>query len=231
MVPKHEQLRTRLERLCLEELSPGDALPSERQLCVDHGVSRITVRNAIGQLVDAGLLVRIRGKGTFVAERHVRSQLHLASFHEDMKRLGLTPTTVVLFVRKESPPPKTAVALGLRASDRAFHVRRLRLADGVPIAVDDAWYNASALPGLDRLDLSGSIYTALSEHYRMPIDHAEQTVGAAEASDTVATLLGIQQGASVLVFDRVSYSSEVPLEHAKSWYRADRYELQMTLTG
>jgi GntR family transcriptional regulator len=230
-VTKHEQLRGRLERMCAEDLRPGDLLPSERQLCLDYGVSRTTVRDAIGQLVTEGLLVRVHGKGTFVSERQVRSQLHLASFHEDMRRLGLTPSTVVLSVGTEVPPPRIAVALGLRARVRAFHLRRLRLANGSPISVDDGWYSRSAAPDLDTVDLSQSLYDTLRKRYGKPIDRAEQTVGATEATETIGTLLGVRTGAPVLVFNRVSFSSDEPIEFATSWYRADRYEVQMALTG
>jgi len=122
-VPKHEQLRARLEHLCRAELAPGDMLPSERRLCLDHGVSRITVREAIGQLVSEGLLVRVRGKGTFVAgARTARSTLHLASFHEDMRRLGLTPTTAALAAEHRGPAFAPALAPHLKAGRGPGHV-------------------------------------------------------------------------------------------------------------
>ncbi|GAB3591404.1 GntR family transcriptional regulator [Angustibacter peucedani] len=229
-VAKHEQLRARLAAMCRDELAAGEALPSERQLCELYGVSRTTVRDAVGQLVREGMLVRIHGKGTFVAEPHARSQLHLASFHEDMRRLGLTPTTVVLLTEIAVPPPKTVVSLGLRSRDQALHLRRLRLAGGAPMSVDDAWYHLGRLPGLDQVDLQGSIYQALDEVYGLPVDRAEQTVHAAEADDVVSTVLGVRPGSPVLKFARVAYHQDQPLEHAASWYRSDRYELQMTLT-
>jgi len=229
-VAKHEQLRARLAEMCRTSLSPGDALPSERQLCELYGVSRTTVRDAVGQLVTEGMLVRIHGKGTFVSEPHARSQLHLASFHEDMRRLGLTPTTVVLLAETAVPPPTTLVNLGLGSRDRALHLRRLRLADNAPISVDDAWYNLVELPGLDQLDMNASIYQTLEDRYQKPVDRAEQTVRAAEADDVISTVLGIRPGSPVLRFDRVGYHQDLPLEHAQSWYRSDRYELQMSLT-
>jgi GntR family transcriptional regulator len=229
MVPKHEQLRALLTEQVTTRLRPGDALPGERRLCLEHGVSRITVRAAIGQLVSDGLLVRVRGKGTFVAGRTARSSLHIASFSEDMRRMGLTPTTAVLSVERGVPAAVTAAAFGLAGGEAAHHVRRLRLADGAPMAVDDAWYHPGLAPDLDRRDLSGSIYRMLAEQYGREIDHAEQTAGAVEAGAEVAALLGIPLGRAVLTFDRLSSSGGRVVEHARSWYRADRYELRMSL--
>jgi len=176
VVPKHEQLRQLLLRMITEELSPGDMIPGERQLCTDHGVSRITVRAAVGQLVNEGLLVRIHGKGTFVAARTARSRLHLASFNDDMRRLGLTPSTEVLDVERGVPPAATVEALGLRPGEQAIRVRRLRLADGAPMSVDDAWYNPEHASGLLDIDLTGSVYKALAAQFGKEINRARQTV-------------------------------------------------------
>ena len=228
VVPKHEQLRGRLTELAAR-LPAGSPLPGERQLCVEHGVSRITVREAIGQLVGEGVLVRVRGKGTFVAERPARSRLHLASFSTDMRRLGLHPSTRVLEVARAVPPAATRRALELSAGAAAWHVRRLRLADEQPMSVDDAWYAADVFPGLDRHELTGSLYTLFAERYECTIDRADQTVRAGEADRDTGPLLGLAAGRPVLVFDRVSYSAGRPVEHAESTYRGDRYELLMTV--
>ncbi|TQK42427.1 GntR family transcriptional regulator [Streptomyces sp. SLBN-118] len=230
MLPKHAQLRAILVDMCTNQLSPGDALPSERQLCLDHGVSRVTVREALGQLVAEGLAVRVHGRGTFVAERAYRSELRLASFHEDMRRLGLEPGTVVLSIGQDTPSPASTTALQMSEKQKAWHVRRLRLADGTPISIDDAWYSADLLPDLDRVDFTISIYETLATRFGYPIDRAEQTVGAGPASSETAALLGIHKDASVMTFDRIAYSGGQPIEHAYSWFRADRYQLHMTLT-
>ncbi len=229
VVPKHQQLRSILTELVTTQLRPGDMLPSERQLCADYGVSRITVREALGSLVSDGLLVRSQGKGTFVAHRPARSPLHIASFSEDMRRMGLEPSTVVLSVTRETPPAETLQRLGLPPQSPGYHVRRLRLADRVPMSVDDAWYGAGLLPGLDEVDLQSSLYEVLARRYGRPIDHAEQTVGAGLAGTELGRLLGIPGTGPVLRFDRVSYSRGDAVEHARSWYRADRYELYMGL--
>jgi GntR family transcriptional regulator len=230
MVPKHAQLRAILVDMCTNQLSPGDALPSERQLCLDHGVSRVTVREALSQLVAEGLAVRVHGRGTFVAERTHRSELGLASFHEDMRRLGLEPGTVVLSTDKKAPTSATAAALQMTEKQQSWHVRRLRLANGTPICVEDAWYSADLLPELDSVDFTASIYDTLGSRFGYPVDRAEQTVGAGSASTETAALLGIRKGTAVMTFDRIAYSGKQPVEHAYSWFRADRYQLHMTLT-
>ncbi|WP_432139638.1 MULTISPECIES: GntR family transcriptional regulator [unclassified Streptomyces] len=230
MLTKHAQLRAILVDMCTNQLSPGDALPSERQLCVDHGVSRVTVREALSQLVAEGLAVRVHGRGTFVAERTHRSELGLASFHEDMRRLGLEPGTVVLSVSQEPPTSAAAEALGMTEERQAWHVRRLRLADGTPISVEDAWYDAQLLPDLDSVDFTASVYDTLASRFAMPVDRAEQTVGAGPASTETAALLGIPRGTAVMTFDRIAFSGKQPVEHARSWFRADRYQLHMTLS-
>ena len=229
VVPKHEQLRTLLADAIARDFAPGDPFPSERRLCLDHGVSRVTVRAAVGQLERDGLLTRVRGKGTYVAARTARSRLHLASFHDDMRRLGLTPTTVVLEVSHVPPSADAAKALNLGPDQRCYRVRRLRVADGVPMSIDDAWYNAELAPGLDRHDLSGSIYGILLEHYELPIDRAEQSVAAREADEASAVLLGIAPREPILVFARTASSGDRPVEYTVSRYRGDRYELHMSL--
>lgn len=226
-VPKHEQLRSILLQRITRELQPGDLLTSERNLMQDYGVSRITVREAVGQLVNEGHLVRVRGKGTFVAHRPVQSRLHLASFTVEMRAMGHEPTTVVLVAEEDEVPEVTARVLGLAEGAKAYHVKRLRLADGVPVSVDDGWFNPDLLPGLLQHDLSKSIYQICADHYGRPIERAEQTVNARAADTGIAALLGAKKGAPVLHFDRVSFSGERPMEHTESWYRSDRYQLQM----
>lgn len=132
--PKHAQLREILRRLAEQELAPGSPIPSERDLAERYGVSRITVRAAVGQLVAEGLLTRAKGRGTFTAKRRYDLQLFLASFTSDMKARGVEPSTEVISCAQAAPGSKAS--LGLEADEYAYRVVRLRKADGAPLALE-----------------------------------------------------------------------------------------------
>ncbi|HJU98268.1 MAG TPA: GntR family transcriptional regulator [Jiangellaceae bacterium] len=228
-VPKHRQLREILLALVDGELTPDSPIPSERELVSRFGISRATVREAVGRLVSEGRLYRVRGKGTFVAAPRVESLLHLASFTEDMRRRGHKPSTVVLGADESVPPPPARTALGLDVTDRAYRIERLRSADGAPMAHEVSWLPARPLPGLLEHDLSGSVYTLLTREYGRTLDSAAQTVWAEGADPLRARLLRVPPAAPLLVFRRTSYAAGRPMEHVTSWYRADRYQVHMTL--
>ena len=149
-----------------------------------YDVSRATVRKAIESLIADGLLHRIHGKGTFVARPRLESRLHLASFSQDMRRRGLTPSTALLGIEADLPPADVATALGLGADALAWRLDRVRLADGQPIALENGWYPQPPLPDLDRqrpqrLALPGLRARPTASR----IDAAEQTLWG-EAADS-----------------------------------------------
>jgi GntR family transcriptional regulator len=228
-VPKHAQLREIVLRLAEAELGPDAPVPSERELVHRYGVSRATVRAAIDALVADGRLSRISGKGTFVARPRIESRLHLASFTADMRHRGHVPSTVVRAVERQRPPGDVAAALQLDGSREAWRVERLRLADAVPMAFEQAWYAADPLPGLDRHDLSGSVYSLLTAVYGLVLDRGEQTVWAETADAALARLLVAAAGCPLLVFRRTSSAGSLAVEHVTSWYRGDRYRIRMSL--
>jgi len=215
--PKHAQLREILRKAVERELPPGSPIPSERELAERYQVSRLTVRSAIGKLVEEGLLSRVRGKGTFTATRRIDLQLYLMSFTDDMRRRGLVPTTEILGTTSEIPPTATANALGLGEAQTALRLRRLRRADGVPLAVERGWYHPDHLSGLFELDLTQSLYAQLAQQYDVRLDHAWQTVWAESADRETARLLGIKPGSPLLVFRRVASMNGDPLEDMTSW--------------
>jgi GntR family transcriptional regulator len=229
---KHEWVRQQLRDLALHELAPGDALPGERQLERTYDVSRITVRRAVSDLVSEGVLVRIHGKGTFVSHGRVRSDLHLASFNEDMRRAGYAPSTRVVETQARVPEAQVAAFLDLGAGEEAFLVKRVRLANGAPVSVDESWIPPRLAPDLLRREMTGSLYAHLAEAGH-PVRMAEQTVEAAAATPEIASLLEIEPATPVLLFHRYTYTgtpeARVPVEYSISTYRSDRYQLSMRL--
>jgi GntR family transcriptional regulator len=227
--PKHAQLSDKLTELSVKELGPDAAIPSERELMSTYNVSRATVRRAIESLVADGLLHRIHGKGTFVARPRVQSRLHLASFSQDMRGRGMRPSTVLLGIEPDVPPVEVRTALGLAADDLAWRIDRVRLADNQPLALENGWYPHALLPGLDRCDLSGSLYQVFKDHYGLAIDAAEQTVWGESADAVTARRLDAPLHTPLLVFRRLSRAGDRLLEHVVSRYRGDRYQLHMSL--
>jgi GntR family transcriptional regulator len=228
-VPKHVQLREILEAAARDELPADAPVGSERELMVQYGVSRATVREAIGQLVSEGVLYRVHGKGTFVAAARVESQLHLASFTEEMHRRGLEPTTEVLDLQLTTPPRRVATELRLEQDERVWRLERLRIAAGEPMAVELGWYPVALLPGFGDHDLTASIYTLFAQTYDLVIDGAHQSVWAEAADPHRAEMLGVPTGAALLAFRRTSSAGHLAVEHNLSWYRGDRYQVHMSL--
>jgi GntR family transcriptional regulator len=147
-----------------------------------------------------------------------------------MGRRGLTPSTVVLAAEVADSPASAAAALRLAPGEPAYRLERLRLADGVPMALEESWLPVGPLPGLLDHDLSGSVYSLLAGPYGLPLDSGSQAVWAEAADDGRARLLRVAPGAPLLVFRRTSSAGALPLEHVTSWYRGDRYQVQMDLS-
>lgn len=225
-VPKHVQLRSVLTEIAQR----GETIPSERELMARYNLSRGTVRRAIGSLVEDGLLSRSPGKGTFANRPRLETQLHLASFSQDMRRRGLTPSTRIVSTTSSIPPAEIASTIALSPGELAWRIERIRNANDEPIAHEIGWYPASRLPGLDAHDLrNASLYQIFGAEYGLWIDHAEQTLWGEAAGPALGRLLRAPEDTPLLVFERTSSSQGRPVEHNTSRYRGDRYQLHMTL--
>ena len=226
---KRVQVRTILQKLIDSELHPGDAIPSERALVVRLAVSRVTVRQAIADLVGSGVLERVHGKGTYVTGPQVDSRLHLTSFSREMRDRGLLPATVVLAAAEEAADDDVAYALRIRPGRPVIRVERLRTADGTPMAYEVGYYPSVLFPGLLQREL-GALYDVFASHYAVVVTSGEQTVRAESADAHRARILGIAKRAPLLVQERVTYASDRVIELSTSWYRADRYRIHMAIT-
>jgi GntR family transcriptional regulator len=146
-----------------------------------------------------------------------------------MRRRGLAPSTRLMRVDEERPPPEVVKTLRLGGRGTAWRLDRVRLADGEPIALENGWYPKRLLPGLDRHDLGGSLYELFTEVYDLTIETAEQTLWGETADAATARRLDAPVNTPLLVFRRVSYAAGRPLEYVVSRYRGDRYQLHMSL--
>jgi GntR family transcriptional regulator len=229
-VPKYTQLRDIIGSLIDSELAPDEPIPSERELGERFAVSRMTVRQAIDQLVNEGRLYRVPARGTFVARQKLEVPMRLTSFSEDMRARGMEPGSRVLAVRTVRASADVAEALGLDRGGEVHVVERLRTADGSPMAIERSQIDARRAPGLPAHQLeTGSLYAILEQDYGLVVDGAEQEVEAAGAAADDAQLLDVAPGAAVLRLTRRSFSRGVPIEHVRSTYRGDRFRLRATL--
>lgn len=230
MAHKHEQVAASIRESIAESLAPHDALASERELMAIHGVSRMTVRKAISVLVDEGRVYQIRGSGTYVGSADIFSKSpKLTSFTEDMISRGSSPSSRVLEVARIEAPHHVAAALGLGTPSEVTLIRRLRLADDTPIALEEVYLPSSVLE-TESLNLGESLYEQLRLAGR-EVFRAEQEIKAITLSSTDCELLGVAAGSAALSVTRVSSSRRGQLiEFAHTTYRADRYTFQLVVT-
>jgi GntR family transcriptional regulator len=223
---KQRETRERVLEL-IEPLSVGEAIPAERQLGIDLGVSRLTVRAALDELVREGYLVRRRGAGTFVAEPKVQKGIDITSFSDDMRARGLTPESRTLDLRVELAGARLGRILHVSPSEEIISVKRLRLADGDPMAIELLHTRASLVPGLTGRDLEeNSFYDLLSSRYGISIVGGTQTVEPTVTNEEESAALGVPLHSPALLFERLTRSSTGDLvEFTSSTYRGDRYRI------
>lgn len=235
--PIYFQIQTQLlHKIQSGQLRAGDSLPSEEELGRIFGVSRMTARHALQALKTQGFASRHKGQGTFVSQPRVEKDIaHLSGFTAEMNALGMKPTSRIL--RAETIPAEVDVAarLGIPLGSPIFHLRRLRLADDIPVAIEEVWLSQQLFPDIDKLDFSHlSLYQTLREQYGIRVSRADEVLEARSASRSEAELLRIAPRSSLLVVSRTLRSADGrPVESAHSLYRGDRYRavLQIPATA
>jgi GntR family transcriptional regulator len=229
-VTKQRETRDSVLEL-IEPLSVGAAIPSERQLSVDLGVSRLTVRAALDELVREGYLVRRRGSGTFVAEPKVAKGMDASSFTDDMRARGLTPASRTIELRVIPAGARLGRMLHVSPSEPIVQATRLRLADGEPMAIELLHVRASLVPGLTAADLEeNSFYELLLDRYGIQIAGGTQTVEPTVTNDEESTALGVPLHSPALLFERITHGATGDvIEFTNSTYRGDRYRLETEL--
>jgi GntR family transcriptional regulator len=223
---KHVQVREYVRDL-LAAAAPGTAAPSERELVAQFGVARMTVRQALDALVGEGLLERVPGRGTFVAQPRQRIG-QLTSFTEDIKRRGMLPESQTLLARREQAGPGVARALAITPGDAVIHWKRLRRADQQVVCIEDAYLNEVLIPGFLQTGMPTSLYDALGARGLRPT-WAEDSITADAASDEEAALLEVAPRTPVLRHSRRALAGDKVVEVSRTVYRSDRFTLWVQL--
>ncbi len=210
-------LRDAIER---QVLQPDEALPPERDLAEAYGVSRVTVRKALDGLVDARLLTRRQGAGTFVATRVEKNFATISSFTEDMESRGRRPSSEWLSRSEGVVSPEEAMALGLSPGTTVYRFSRIRYADDVSMALEFTTVPAAFLPSLDAV--GSSLYAALGT--ARPV-RVLQRLRAVLFTAEQSALLHIAEGAAGLLIERRGFAGDGrTVEFTRSYYRGDSYD-------
>jgi GntR family transcriptional regulator len=216
----------------IEQLGVGTALPSERQLSADLGVSRLTVRAALDDLAREGYLVRRRGSGTYVQQPKISQHLTMTSFSEDMRRRGMAPSSRTLSLTRELAGARLGRFLNVSPGEEIVVVRRLRLADGVSMAIETLHIPASIVPGVTPKELEGSFYELLRTKYGIEIATGSQAIEPTVTNEEESAALGVPLHSPAFLFERTSRDAAGrTLEFVHSIYRGDRYRIVSELTA
>ena len=231
-VPLYFQLSQELERAIRDgEVKPGEHIETEVELAARLGLSRPTVRQAIQDLVNKGLLVRRRGVGTQVVHSQMRRAVELTSLFDDLSTAQHTPTTRVLSMSIKPADERLAEELRIAQGARVLHIRRLRYMDGEPLAAMRNWVPADLLSTTKEELESTGLYEVMRRQ-GLSIRVATQRIGAAIAGAADARLLEIKAGAALLVMERTAFDDAGRVVETSSHkYRADSYSFETTLVA
>ncbi len=234
-LPYYVQLKAALvESIESGRWKPGDLIPSEPELCRMFDVSRTVVRQALKDMTYQGLVVRERGRGTFVAEPKISSGslVHsLVGFYEDMAERGHAPVTRVLEQAIEPAGPKLMTALRIDSTTPVIKLVRLRFVQDEPIVLVTSYLPYDLCPELVNADLSEqSLYAFLKSEYGLSVASGRRRIEAVAANETEARLLHIDEGAPLLKLDSVSYLEDgTPLEYFHGVFRGDRSRFEVEI--
>jgi len=228
-VPLYQQLYEIINNNILRgEWKPGDMLPTETEMVEQYKVSRVTVRQVLDKLVNEGLIIRERGRGTFVLPPTLDQALvRIVSFTDDMRQRGIEPGTRLLFSGLIPAPIEIADRLLINAGEELAVINRLRLGNGEPLSVEESYLIHRFCPGILRHDfISNSMRIILDQQYGVRWQRASQVIRAVPAGQDLATMLKMQLNSALLYIERISYNqNNIPVEFLRLYHRGDRYAL------
>lgn len=211
-------------------LAPHEKLPTERELADEFDISRLTVRRALDQLENDGLVYRVQGAGTFVSEQRITKSFELTSFSEDMRARGFTPGS--LSVRSEVVPAGARIGyvLNLSPADPVVHLERVRTANDAPMCFEHSYLPEKLVPHLTERLGNHSLYDVLERAFELRVERADQVIKATVLEPDVAALLQAPPFSPAFLVTRAGFDARGrAIEYAESLYRADRYDYQLSV--
>ena len=192
----------------------GDQLPTNNRLCEIYEVSRITVNRALEELERDGYIERKQGKGCFVKFKDIKQNISkYYSFTEELMNMGYTPGSKFISLKKTSPNSEVKELLDLKNDDKVFLLERLRLANGVIVALDRSYLPAKFIPNFNKKMLvSGSLYQTLQDNYGFRPNHSEEIIEAISVTSDDSNLLHMAPSSPALLVKRVSFYDDSKVE-------------------
>lgn len=230
-VPLYAQIKEILrERILDGTYQPHQQLPSESELMEAFSVSRITVRQALGDLQGEGLIFRIHGKGSFVSKPKAFQDLgRLQGFGEAMRQMGYETFSRVLSLRTVTPSAQVQERLRLPKRARVTELQRLRFLNREPISLDVSYLPTHLGARLAKEDLAvRDVFAILENDYGLALGHAELQIGSTLADEALAAQLRVQEGSPVLFIERTTHTSDgTPIDHEHLYYRGDAFQYKV----
>lgn len=208
------------------ELKSGDLVPSENELKDQYNVSRMTVRQALNNLVNDGHLFRHKGKGTFISQRKIEKNIHgVRSFTEEMAATGRKVSNKILSFERVEATADIADKLFLNEGDEVIHVERVRYGNNIPVLFEQLYIPGNLFKTIAKENLQGSFYKYLENELGMQISYCIQSIEAISADSKVSVALEVNKNVPTLLIVRNTFlSNGRPFEYVKSFYRADQYK-------
>ncbi|NBY51062.1 MAG: GntR family transcriptional regulator [Actinobacteria bacterium] len=228
--PKHVELSEKLTNR-FAKLKPHSQIPSARQLSSTYGVSTMTIRQALSSLQSDGLIYTIPGSGTYVSGEKLSKRLVFVSFSEEIREKGMKPSSKILKAeRVEVTNKKLANILQIPVGDAAYRIMRVRLADGLPLAIEDTFVPCDNAPGLLDQDLKTSLYEIFKNVYEKPVVRADSAVSPILLDKQQAGILKAPVNTPSLMFTLTAFDMRGrTMEHCVSIKRGDKYDFKFSI--
>lgn len=227
---KHVILREKLQSK-FSRLKPHSQIPSARELAATYDVSVMTVRQSLAALQADGFLYTIPGSGTYVAGEKLSKRLVFVSFSEEIKEKGMKPSSQVIKAEKvQINDRKLSDILQIGLGEYAYRIKRVRLADGTPLSIEDTHIPCDNAPGLLDHNLKGSLYEIFKEVYERPVIRADSTISPILLDKDLATSLKAPVNTPSLMFTLTAFDSRGrTMEHCISVKRGDKYDFRFSI--